>query len=68
MIRIKVDPQSASALKQWLDTSKEYKKAADKAMEAECQRMLRKMWTDQQKSLLNMEARRLAQWLRAQRG
>lgn len=68
MIKIKVDPKTAKVLKKWLQRSKDYKKASDKAILAEMQRMLRKSWVEGQKALLNMEARRLAQWLKAERG
>ncbi len=51
-----------------LKINQETKRAADKAMQAECQRMISKLWNDQEKALLEMGARRLAIWLREQRG
>lgn len=68
MIKVTVSRKNLRALKRMIESGARLKEAYDKAMLAECKRMLRKLWTDQQKELLNMEARRLAQWLKAQRG
>lgn len=63
-----MDPQGARVIRRMLKISEATRKAANKAIEAECHRMLSKLWNDQEKALLEMGAHRLAIWLREQRG